>query len=96
MKKLSDSFYPMADVVPKGVRLIKDEAVTIEAATNTVTTKTGDTIIYDILLVAVGLQLKYDRVTLKNTFRKSMNLNCYNSKPSIDSWSRESVGCSWW
>lgn len=75
MKKLSDSFYPMADVIPKGVRLVKDEAVTIDAAKNTVTTKTGDTITYDILLVAVGLQLKYDRVTLK-THRKSMNLYC--------------------
>lgn len=51
------------DVLPENCTWIKDEAVEYRPKENTVGTKSGHTIKYDHLLVAVGLDLRYDKVS---------------------------------
>lgn len=65
MKDLSQSYRSMESVLPKKAKWLKDEAVQFNAKDNQVVTKGGHTITYDILVVAVGLQLNYDKVPIK-------------------------------
>lgn len=62
MKNLSQSYNKMAKILPKNAKWIKDEAVRFGPKENIVVTKEGHTINYDILIVAVGLQLNYEKV----------------------------------
>lgn len=62
MKSLSQSRRSMESVLPKKVKWIKDSAVQFNAHANEVITKYGRTINYDIVVIAVGLQLNYDKV----------------------------------
>lgn len=52
------------DVLPENSTWLKDEAIEYEPKTNTVRTKNGHTIEYDYLLVAVGLECRYDKVSI--------------------------------
>lgn len=62
MKSLSQSRQSMKSVLPKKAKWIKDSAVQFNPQTNEVITKYGRTINYDIVVIAVGLQLNYDKV----------------------------------
>lgn len=52
----------MADVLSPLTKWVKDKAEKFDPISNTVTTKSGDTIQYDYLVVAAGLQLNYDKI----------------------------------
>lgn len=52
----------MKDVLPKNAKWIKDSAVGFQPDANRVTTHNGDTIEYKIMVVALGLQLYWDKV----------------------------------
>jgi eukaryotic sulfide quinone oxidoreductase len=54
----------MKSVLPASAKWIQDAAAKFEPETNSVLTKGGETIEYDFLLVAMGLQLRYEKVTL--------------------------------
>lgn len=62
MKSVEDSVRPMADVLPPLAKWVKDKAEKFDPASNSVTTKSGDIIEYDYLVVAAGLQLNYDKI----------------------------------
>lgn len=62
MKNISQSYRQMKDVLPKDAKWIKNSAAKFNPKENCVITKDGDIINYDILIVAVGLQLNYDKV----------------------------------
>jgi eukaryotic sulfide quinone oxidoreductase len=62
MKTLEDCSRSMADVLPTRATWVKDEAEKFEPAKNCVITKSGSTIEYDYMVVAVGLQLNYDQI----------------------------------
>lgn len=62
MKSLKDSYRPMGKVLPTLAKWVKDSAAKFEPENNTVYTAKGDKIEYDMLLVAVGLQLNYDKI----------------------------------
>lgn len=62
MKTLEDSFMPMKDVLPGLAKWLKDSVSEFDPAQNLVRTKNGDTIEYDQMLVATGLELKYDQI----------------------------------
>lgn len=64
MKKLEDSYKPMADVLPVLAKWIQDKAAKFEPNSNKVMTKNGDVIEYEYMVVATGLQLNYDKVQL--------------------------------
>ncbi len=49
-----------ADFIPSNVNWIKDEVKSFDADNNTVTTRAGETIDYDYLVVATGIQYHYE------------------------------------
>lgn len=68
MKTLSQSRRSMSSVLPKKSIWIKDAAEKFDADANEVITKQGHTISYDILIIAVGLQLCYEKVNIVRIF----------------------------
>lgn len=62
MKTLEDSVRPMADVLSPLTTWVKDKAESFDPKNNKVITKKGDTIQYEFLVVAAGLQLNYDQI----------------------------------
>ncbi|KAK0165985.1 hypothetical protein PV328_004450 [Microctonus aethiopoides] len=62
LKKFESSKKPMADVIPRGTLWLKDRVISIKADENTVKTSKGDIISYKIMIVAMGLQLYWDKI----------------------------------
>lgn len=62
MKRLEQSYKQMGDVLPQKAKWLQAKAVEFQPDNNTVTTSMGNTIHYDILLIATGLQLNYNKV----------------------------------
>lgn len=52
----------MKEVLPKRAKWLKASIVGFQPDVNEVSTHHGDTIKYDIMIVALGLQLNWDRV----------------------------------
>lgn len=63
MKRLEHSYKSMADVLPKKAKWLQEAAVEFDPESNTVKTSGGNTIKYDMLLIATGLQLNYNKVS---------------------------------
>ncbi|MHB8718400.1 MAG: NAD(P)/FAD-dependent oxidoreductase [Candidatus Dormibacteria bacterium] len=59
---LDESARPEARVMPKGVRWIKDAATEIDPDAQVVGLRSGETVGYDFLVVAPGIQLDWDRI----------------------------------
>jgi sulfide:quinone oxidoreductase len=57
-----DIIYHTAEFMPDGVKWVKDSAAEFNPDNNTVTTAGGQTINYDYLVVAAGLQLDYGKI----------------------------------
>lgn len=53
---------PMAEFIPEGVTWIQDAATAFDPEANTVSTAKGETVAYNYLVVAPGLQLDWDAV----------------------------------
>lgn len=62
IKNLEDSRRKEKDVLPKNCTWVKDKAAEYDPEKNRVYTEKGHTIEYEYLLVAVGLELRYDKV----------------------------------
>ncbi|KAL9907940.1 sulfide quinone oxidoreductase [Glossina fuscipes fuscipes] len=62
MKRLEQSFKPMASVLPKDVKWLQEKAEQFDPKNNTVITSGNNNIKYDLLLIAIGLQLNYDKI----------------------------------
>ena len=60
--KKEDIVYNTKDFVPSGVKMIHDKAVEFDPENNKLTTKGGETITYDYLIVAAGLVLNYGAI----------------------------------
>lgn len=58
----AESVRPMAWVIPEGATWIRDAAADIDPKTCTVTLASGDTVTYDRLVVAAGIQLNWDGI----------------------------------
>ena len=70
--KLEDTIRNEADVMPKGVKWIKDAAASFQPEQNTVTCASGEVYKYDYLIVAPGIQLNWGAVKgLKETIGKN-------------------------
>lgn len=52
----------MKEVLPKNAQWIKDSVIAFEPDVNRIVTSNGDTIEYEIMIVAMGLQLFWDKV----------------------------------
>jgi len=62
MKTVEQSARPMRDVLPTKADWIQDHAVAFDPSSNKVTTKSGDEITYDYLVVAMGIQINWDGI----------------------------------
>lgn len=62
METLENSARPMGSVLSPLVTWVKDNAEKFDPKNNKVTTKSGDVIEYDYMVVAAGLQLNYDQI----------------------------------
>lgn len=62
MKTVEDAARPMGEVLSPLTKWVKDKAEKFDPKNNTVTTKSGDTIEYEYLVVAAGLQLNYNQI----------------------------------
>lgn len=62
IKNLDDSWKTTKSVLPGLAKWVQDEALKFDPDNNKVTTKKGDTIQYDYLVIAMGLVLNYDKV----------------------------------
>ncbi len=50
------------DMIPDDVKWIKDEVATFDPDNNTVTTRKGEVVAYDFLVVATGIQYHYEKI----------------------------------
>lgn len=62
MKKLNQSYKPMDDVLPKDALWLKDTVTEIDPKKNEVTTEKGDTVKYEYMVVATGIELDFDKI----------------------------------
>lgn len=62
MKTLSQSRHNMESVLPKKAKWIKDAVAQFNPDANEVVTRDGHVISYDIIVIAMGLQLNYGEV----------------------------------
>lgn len=65
MKKLSESNYPMKKVLPKDATWLKDRVSCFDPINGSVQTESGGKISYDVIILALGLELHYDKVRIK-------------------------------
>lgn len=85
--KLEDTIRNEADVMPKGVKWIKDAADTFQPEQNTVTCTSGEVYKYDYLIVAPGIQLNWGAVKgLKETIGKNHVTSNYSVKYASYTW----------
>lgn len=62
VKKVKDATRPMGKVLPSGAHWLKDSVVKFDPENNCVYTKGGTAVSYSYLVVALGLQLRFDLV----------------------------------
>lgn len=62
MKKLSQSNYAMKSVLPSGATWLKDRANHFDPIDGFIQTHNGNKIVYDVLVLALGLELRYEKV----------------------------------
>lgn len=63
---------PMADVIPRGVKWIKAAAASFQPDDNQVTLDDGSTLRYDVLIVAPGIRLAWEKIAgLEDTLGKN-------------------------
>lgn len=53
---------PMKQVLPKKAKWIKDSVIGFDPDNNQITTSSGDTVQYDVLIVALGLKIYWDKI----------------------------------
>ncbi|KAK3774589.1 hypothetical protein RRG08_035019 [Elysia crispata] len=62
LKGFQSSVRPTREVLPSSIDWIQDKAVTFDPDKNSLELSSGDKILYDYLVVAMGIQLDYDKV----------------------------------
>merc|ERR1719341_1153684 len=62
LKSLAQSGRPMKNCLPKNATWLKDSVTSFSPEENQLTTASGDVITYDHLVIAMGLQLRYERI----------------------------------
>ncbi|KAF9970446.1 hypothetical protein BGZ73_006847 [Actinomortierella ambigua] len=62
LKPFDESKKPMEDVMPKKAQWIKESVATFKPESNSVTLANGETISYEYLVVAAGIQVNWDKI----------------------------------
>jgi sulfide:quinone oxidoreductase len=79
MKKLNQSYKAMEDVLPKDALWLKDMVTEIDPKKSQVTTKRGDIVEYDYMVVATGIELDFEKV--KEAINTVLCIVTYEVKP---------------
>ncbi|MFA7082940.1 MAG: FAD/NAD(P)-binding oxidoreductase [Arcobacteraceae bacterium] len=98
----SDIMYDTKDYLPKGIKHIADFAVEFDPDNNKLTTKSGEVITYDFLIIATGLKLDFgsikglesieetytvgDSSQILNTFGNSGACSIYTVDGAVATW----------
>lgn len=67
MKTLLQSNYAMKSVLPNGATWLKDRVSCFDPEYGSVQTQNGSKIIYDVLVLALGLELRYEKVGISGS-----------------------------
>ncbi|KOC69464.1 Sulfide:quinone oxidoreductase, mitochondrial [Habropoda laboriosa] len=62
IRSLEASKRPMKDTLPSNAKWFEDNVISFEPTQNQVTMSNGDTVEYEIMIVAVGLQLYWEKI----------------------------------
>eukprot|EP00092_Neocalanus_flemingeri_P008891 GFUD01009566.1.p1 GENE.GFUD01009566.1~~GFUD01009566.1.p1 ORF type:complete len:447 (+),score=127.42 GFUD01009566.1:93-1433(+) len=62
LKTLAQSGRPMDSLLPKAASWLRDSVTGFEPENNRLVTESGDVVNYEFLVVAMGLQLRYDKI----------------------------------
>ncbi|KAG1048651.1 hypothetical protein G6F43_008975 [Rhizopus delemar] len=62
LKDFNESFKPMAEVMPTNAEWIQDKVTTFDPENNTLRLADGQTVGYDYLVVAAGIQVNWDNI----------------------------------
>jgi NADPH-dependent 2,4-dienoyl-CoA reductase/sulfur reductase-like enzyme len=62
VKTLAQSGRPMDSLLPKAASWLKDSVAGFEPENNRLVTESGDVVNYEFLVVAMGLELRYDKI----------------------------------
>lgn len=57
----------MKDVLPQKAQWLRDKVVCFDPNENKVKTSNGDTVQYELMIVAMGLQLYWDKVEYRHS-----------------------------
>jgi len=75
------------DLIPYGVQWIKDKVESFAPAANSVTTQSGQTLTYDYLVVAPGIQINWDQIKgLKESIGKDGVCSNYSIDTVASTW----------
>ncbi|TWU49069.1 NAD(P)/FAD-dependent oxidoreductase [Rubripirellula reticaptiva] len=87
MFKPEESGRDEVDLIPYGVNWVKDFVASFQPNANSVTTRGGETITYDYLIVAPGIQLNWDQVKgLKKAVGKDGVCSNYSIETVASTW----------
>ena len=75
IKSVDFTTKPMKDVLPKTADWIQSKVVSFDPDNSKLSTDAGDEISYEYLVIAMGLQLRYEDVSLTKILRKDQNLS---------------------
>jgi NADH dehydrogenase FAD-containing subunit len=64
MKTIKNCGRPMSSVLPSAAKWVKDEVANFDPKANFIITKQGHQIEYNFMVVAVGLQLNFNKVSI--------------------------------
>jgi len=62
VKDLAQTMRPMESLLPAGAKWLQESVVSFEPDHNRLLTSSGDTVTYDWLVIATGLQLRYEKI----------------------------------
>ena len=62
VKPLSESGKPMNSLLPREAKWLKDSVANFDPENNNLVTAGGDIVGYDYLVIAMGLELRYDKI----------------------------------
>lgn len=77
IRSFEDSKKPMKYTLPKNAKWFQDNVMSFEPTQNQVTMSNGDIVQYEIMIVAMGLQLYWEKVRLDKLFYIKTNKNAF-------------------
>ncbi len=86
--KEDDVWMNQKDLIPSGVRWIKDSVVTVDAARNNVTISSGEKLFYDFLVLVPGLQCNWNMIEgiTRDDLGKGDAHSIYDFQGSVRTW----------